>query len=413
MAHPGTKPRILVLTSTFPRWQGDTEPRFVLDLCRHLSDFADILVLAPHTPGAASTEVLDGVQVRRYQYFLRAWQGVAYDGGITARLRTNPLRLLQLPFFFFSLWWSTRRLIREWKPDVIHAHWIIPQGLVASFAAGKRLPVLCTSHGGDLHNLRSSIFKWLKAWTLGRCRRITVVSESMLQQVRKITTEVPADVIPMGTDLEGQFVPPQDANSRTGDELIFVGRLVEKKGLRYLLDALASLTERFPHLTLTVVGDGPAREELLTHAGQLGIGNRVKFLGGIRHQELPRLYQRAALAVFPFGDQEGFGLVVVEAMGCGCPVIASDVPAIRENVVAGTTGLLVPQKDPQALADAIEKALVDVRLRAALAAAALERVRARFDWIHVAERYRLVISACIEADEAALGSSVPRGLPGE
>ena len=406
MAPPGTKPRILVLTSTFPRWQGDTEPRFVLDLCRHLSDFADLLVLAPYTPGAARTETLEGIEVRRFRYFPRAWQGVAYEGGIAARLRANPLRVFQLPFFFASLWWSTRRMVREWKPDVIHAHWIIPQGLIACFAAGKRLPVLCTSHGGDLHNFRSWIFKWLKARTLNRCRRITVVSESMLQRVREITTEVPVDVIPMGTDLEGQFVPPQNAISRTANELIFVGRLVEKKGLRYLLDALASLAEQSPDIILTVVGDGPLRQEMLTYADQLGIGNRVKFLGGVRHQELPRLYQRAALAVFPFGDQEGFGLVVVEAMGCGCPVIASDVPAIRENIVADVTGVLVPQKDSKALAGAIERSLADNRFRAALAAAALERVRTRFDWRCVTERFRLVISACITADDAAVGSSV-------
>lgn len=415
MAQPGTRPRILVLTSTFPRWQGDTEPRFVLDLCRHLSDSADLLVLAPDTPGAAMTEVLEGVEVRRFRYFLRARQGVAYAGGITARLRANPLRVLQLPFFFISLWWVTRRLVREWKPDVIHAHWIIPQGLVACFAAGRNLPVLCTSHGGDLHNLRAWVFRWLKAWTLGRCRRITVVSTSMVPQVTQIAPGVPVDVIPMGTDLETQFVPPPDASSRRAhEELIFVGRLVEKKGLRYLLEAVALLSERRPSLTLTVVGDGPLKEQLLTRADQLGVGERIRFVGGIPHRELPGLYQRAALAVFPFvvardGDQEGFGLVVVEAMGCGCPVIVSDVPAIHENVVPGVTGLLVPQKDPEALAAAIDKSLAGRRLRTALAAAALERVRARFDWSPVAESYHLVIRACIEADDAAIGSSVSSG----
>lgn len=163
---------------------------------------------------------------------------------------------------------------------------------------------------------------------------------------------------------------------------------------------------------LTVVGDGPLREELLAQADQLGIGNRVRFVGGVLHRELPTLYQQATLAVFPFvvakdGDQEGFGLVVVEAMGCGCPVIASTVPAVRENIVQGVTGLLVPQKDPRALSEAIEKCLADDSFRAALAEAALERARAQFDWSGVAERYRQVIEASIRFDEEPTGRGVP------
>src|SRR5690606_22279057 len=93
------QPRILVVTSTFPRWPKDNEPRFILDLCRHLADFAEIRVLAPHAPGAAIEETLEGVDVTRFRYFFERWQSVTYAGGIVGRIRQNPWRLLQVPLF--------------------------------------------------------------------------------------------------------------------------------------------------------------------------------------------------------------------------------------------------------------------------------------------------------------------------
>lgn len=397
------KPRILVLTSTFPRWRGDTDPRFVLDLCRHLSESAEITVLAPHTAGAETEEVIEGVRVSRFRYFVVPWQSVAYQGGIVARLRANPIRVFQLPFFFAALWWSTVRFLREWQPDVIHAHWIIPQGLVACLAVGNRVPVLCTSHGGDLHYLSSTLFQKLKAWVLRRSRRITVVSSSMLADVEALAPRVPVDVIPMGTDLSTRFVPPERADERDDDEIVFVGRLVEKKGVRYLLDALAVLAQTRPRLKLTIAGDGPFRQALTQRARLLGIADRVTFLGGVPHRDLAALYRRAAVAVFPFviagdGDQEGFGLVVVEAMGCGCPVIASDIPAVRDTVQHDVTGILTPPKDPEALALSIEQCLSDESLRARLAHAALSVVRARFDWMPISKAYLHAVKECISAE---------------
>lgn len=393
------KPRILVLTSTFPRWAGDSEPRFVLDLCRHLAESADVRVLAPHTRGAAFEEVLEGVTVRRFRYFFTPWQSLAYSGGIMARVRANPLRLLLLPFFLVAFTRAVRAAVRDWSPDVIHAHWIIPQGLVAAFAGSAGAPVLCTSHGGDLQALQGAFFAKLKAWILRRCRYVTVVSESMVARVRALVPECRVEVIPMGTDLTMLFTP--SPISRDACHLLFVGRLVEKKGVRYLLDALGILVRRYPDLTLTIAGDGPLRSSLERRAAELGIVDRVHFLGGVPHSSLPDFYRRATLAVFPFvvaadGDQEGFGLVVVEAMGCGCPVIASDLPAVRSSIEPGVTATLVAPTDVAALAAAIAKYLDDPAERAKHADAALVRVHDRFDWHPIAGRYRRVIDSLME-----------------
>jgi glycosyltransferase involved in cell wall biosynthesis len=338
--------------------------------------------------------------VRRFRYFISKWQAIAYQGGIVARLREAPWRALQLPFFLVALWWATRKEIGAWKPDIIHAHWIIPQGFVACLAAGRRVPVLCTSHGGDLHGLRTSFFRWAKAWTLKHCRGVAVVSQSMVHHVKSIAPRVPIDVLPMGTDLTELFIPPADPATRRSHEIVFVGRLVEKKGVEYLLEAFDLLSQVQPELKLTIVGDGPLRGDINIKLSGMRQRHNVMLVGSLPHSSLPAIYRRATIAVFPFivasdGDQEGFGLVIVEAMGCGCPVIASDLPAIRQSIDNGITGILVPSRDTSALANAMHLCLADGPMRSRMAEAALDVVRKQFDWPVIAGQYWRIIESHI------------------
>ena len=126
---------ILVLTSTYSRWKNDTEPKFVDYLCQSLAKENTVHVIAPHARNAATEELLDGIKVFRFRYFLEPWQTLAYDGGILPNLKEKPLRFLLIPFFLASQWLLAVRLLRRHHYDIIHAHWIIPQGLVAILAA--------------------------------------------------------------------------------------------------------------------------------------------------------------------------------------------------------------------------------------------------------------------------------------
>lgn len=395
------RPRVLMLTSTLPRWEGDSEPRFVLDLAKHLSDDFDIELLAPHAPGAARSEVLEGVRVTRFRYWITRWQSVAYEGGISWRLKENRLRLLQVPFFMLSLGWHIlRRLSREPRVDLIHAHWIVPQGLVAVIARGlarRRVPVVCTSHGGDLFGLRGRMWTAIKRWVLHRCDAVTVVSNAMAERVREIAGEVEPAVIPMGTDLRNLFVPPKEPRKPPFNRLIFVGRLVEKKGVKYLLEAMALLCHAHPGIMLTIIGHGPLRASLEDQARDLDLSDFVRFVGAVPHIELPSFYRAADIAVFPFveastGDQEGFGLVMVEAMGCECAVIASNLPAVRDTVKHGETGVATIPGDPAALAQAIESVLESQDLASLIARTARSRAVERFDWTNIGLAYRNVLT---------------------
>lgn len=390
------RPKLLVLTSTFPRWEDDYQPAFVFELSRRLTDTFDITVLAPRAPGSKMREPMDGLQVIRFPYFFRRWENLAtHSGGILNRLQTNPLNYLLVPLFLFGELTALIRLMREKRFDLIHAHWLIPQGFIAVLALTwlhRRIPLLCTSHGGDLFALHSKIFQAAKRWTAKQSQALTVVSRAMERMV--VDMGVAPDkvhVISMGVDLKHRFTPDPKIE-RNSNEIIFVGRLVEKKGLQVLLEAMPKVLVKHPTVRLTVAGAGPLEKELFELARRLGISDKVDFLGMVSQEELPKLYRRAALAVFPFvvaksGDQEGFGLVQVEAMGCECPIIAGDLPAIHDIVIHEENGLIVPSGSAHALADTIIKLLDDPGLRARLAGEGRKRVVEQYDWEIVAEKY--------------------------
>ena len=126
------KKKLLVTASTFPRWTGDTEPRFVLDLASYMTDEFDVTVLVPAVPGAEEREVLDGVKVIRYHYFpVHKWETLCYPGAIVPRIREKKVRALLVPFLFISLYFHLWKLLPDY--DIVHAHWLIPQGIMQSF----------------------------------------------------------------------------------------------------------------------------------------------------------------------------------------------------------------------------------------------------------------------------------------
>ena len=391
--------RILVLASTYPRWPGDVEPGFVHELCKRLAQRFDVVALVPDAPGARPDGALDGVEVVRYRYAPRALQTLVAGGGIVANLRRAPWKWLLLPGFLLGQYFAARRLLRAQRFDAIHAHWLVPQGLVAR-ALGR--PFVVTSHGGDLYGLRGRPFAALKRFVAARAAGMTVVSGAMREEAQRLGL-APArlDVIPMGVDLRGRFVPDA-AVAREPDRLLFVGRLVAKKGLRHLLEALPAVLQRRPRVVLDIVGYGPEEPALRALAQQLGLGAAVRFLGARAQEELPNLYRRAALFVAPFvreasGDQEGLPVALMEAVACGCPVLAGDVRGIEDLLGAERARATVPAGDAAQLAASVLRLLDDP----AAAAASAARIRAfagdRFDWGRIAAAYGDFIESCVRS----------------
>lgn len=379
-----------MLTSTFPRWEGDSEPPFVFELCRRLDADFDVWVLAPHAPGAKTHETLSGLTVVRFRYFFERGETLAYRGGILANLRSNRLRYLLVPLFLVCQLAVLLRLLAQERFDIVHAHWLIPQGLVAVAARllSRRAPaLLCTAHGSDLHGLRGALFSTLKRLVMQRSDAVTVVSQTMKNHAVSLGAEPEKiSVISMGVDTANTFTPAEHP-ARRNNELLFVGRLTAQKGVELLVRAMPHVVTNRPDASLMIVGRGPHKKALQALSEALGVARNVKFLGAVANEKLPELYRRAAVLVFPSATEEGFGLVCVEALACECPVIASDPPAVREIVLNGETGLLFKQGDSDELGQKILALLADPTLRHSLGKAGRESVSQRFDWQLVVQRY--------------------------
>jgi len=398
------RPRILVTTSTFPRWSDDTEPAFVADLCYGLQQRGfDIDVLAPHAEGAQLQESMNGITVYRYRYSITGTQTLAYAGGILANLKHNPFKLLLVPLLLLGQTWALYKRLNTTDYELVHAHWLIPQGALCAFLLrlrrGKKPAMICTSHGGDLFGLDNPLFNAIKKWTISRCTYICVVSKAMQKRVMELgVPESKSRVMPMGVDLTGLFRPVPGVERRS-NRIIFVGRLVEKKGVSVLLSAMPEVVRQFPDTELIVVGDGPLRQALEQQVRQLDMGGHVHFYGSVTHAQLPELYSSAAIAVVPSivaasGDQEGLGLVIIEALGCGCAVVASSLAAISD-VIDEQTGCLVRPGDVADMIVNLSTLLNDTARCTQMAERGRASVMGRFDRSITDDKYYRLITECI------------------
>jgi glycosyltransferase involved in cell wall biosynthesis len=413
--------KLLVLASTFPRWRGDSRPAFVWDLARGVSDRFDVTVLAPGAAGAADVECWDGVTIRRYRYGWPASTQKLADGAIMPNLRHNRVLAAQVPPFLASQLWAAWRLAERERFNVIHAHWVIPQGVVAALVRARLgTPVVVTAHGADVYALRSAPVAALKRRALASSDHVTAVSRSVAGELMRLG--VPAgrlSVLPMGVDTV-LFTPAAASDRvrarlspRGGPALLFVGRLAEKKGAQYAIAAVAQVLRRHDDATLTVIGDGPQRTRLEVYAHRLGIAHSVQFWGAVPNADLPAVYASADVLLGPSvvekgGDTESFGVVFAEAMASGCAVVVTDVGGVSDLVTSGETGVLVPQRSARDLAEAALRILGDPAMKSSMRSAARARVIERFDHRQIHAAYGDIFAACAGADVRTQESEIER-----
>ena len=359
------KKRLLVTGSTFPRWEGDTEPRFILDYASAMTEYYNVVALVPMAPGAKTEEVMNGVKVKRFHYFpIHKWETLCYPGAIVPRIKEKKVRILLVPFLLIAQRHAIKKACKE--ADMVHAHWIIPQGIIQSTI--RNIPYVVTGHGGDVTSLNFQPIKGMKIQTLKKSKKITVVSKALMEYVNDIYTNDKTSIIPMGCDTTA-FSPDNRVENYFGQgekkAILFVGRLAEKKGVTYLIEAMKNVDNAI----LYIVGKGNLEDSLKEQAKELG--NKVVFLGPKTHNELPNIYASADVFVAPSitakdGDKEGFGLVIVEAMASGVPVVASRSGGIVDIIEHNKNGVLCEEKDVQGLSTAISAVLSDDKYRKSL-----------------------------------------------
>ena len=391
--------KILVTGTTFPRWKNDTEPSFVYELSGLLAKRGfEVIALLPHHKGAAKREIMGRVKIIRFPYFFTRFEKLCYEGGMIPNMKKHWYARFLMPLLVMSEIIYAFRIAKKEKIDAIHAHWIVPQGFVAAVIRKfTGIPYIVTAHAGDVFPLKNRFLKWFGKTALRSCFYCTVNSNATKQAVVEVANIPNVDVIPMGVDLKA-FSPSKKSSSIrkrlgiNGPFILTVGRMAEKKGFKYLIAAMPKILKRLPKAKLVLIGDGPDKEMLERLANELNLGSNVVFAGKVTHKELERWYPTADVFVLPSivtseGDTEGLGVVFLEAIASGTPIIGSNVGGIPDIIKHNKTGLLAPQNDTDALADAIIKVLTDSTLNRKLRKNAIDFVKERFTWDLVADRF--------------------------
>lgn len=385
--------RILHVVTAFPRHADDVITPWLVELIRRLRAAGhEVEVFCSAYRGGGNRE-LDGIPIHRFRYSPARLEDLTHDETVPERLKRGWRYRLALPCYLLGGMLGVWRLCRRRRYDIVQVHWPMPHALfgwVARAACGARLVV--TFYGVELRWVKSKM-TWLRGF-LARAATsadlVVAISEYTAAEVRELA-EVPITVIPYTTGLTG--VPEDDR--RTGPPspfpVLFVGRLVARKGVSTLLEAARRLAPTLD-LRVSVIGEGPERPALEAQIAREGLRHSVELRGRVPSAELVRAYRETGVLVLPAvvdarGDTEGLGVVLLEAMSCGTPVVASAIGGITDIVTPEETGLLVPPGDPAALAAAIRRLATDPALWRRLAQAGRRRFHQDFSWTAIARRW--------------------------
>jgi glycosyltransferase involved in cell wall biosynthesis len=354
-----------MLTTSFPRYEGDFAGNFIYELSQQLvADGVSVQVVAPADIGAVRDESMHGVAVSRFKYICSdGQQRIAYrDGGLPVTLQQGWRAKAQLLPFSLSFWSAALSQCR--KCDLIHAHWTLAGLMAVTQASVLRKPTVLTAHGSDINLARGKLLDRFNWHVLQAVDRITVVSDDLKDKI--IELGICADrvtVLPNAVN-EARFCPMArtKARHRLGLSpdcalILFVGSLIELKGVLDLVEAMSQVSAQISTVQLALVGGGYLRERLEDRVRELGLEKRVLFFGLQPSGEIPVWMNAADILVLP-SYSEGRPTVVLEAMACETAVVGTDIGGNRELIRSGETGLLAEVGNPLDLA---EKLLVLLR----------------------------------------------------
>lgn len=393
--------RVLIATSTFPIREGDGQARFVLDLASALSGHIDVIVLAPHALGAALSEKIGRVRVRRFRYFFPAsLERLSYGAGMRHNIDQSWLARVQIPFLLAAQVVAMTLTARESRVTVINAHWLIPQGLTAALVSRfLGIPMVLHVHAADVYFLRRRPLGGAIARFVVRSSAAVLADGSHVRDSLDALIGFPshATLRPMGVH---RYASPEFESKTPDVELpeefvAFVGRLVEKKGLEYLIRAMAEVRLGQPTIELVVVGTGPLESDLRGLARELGLDRVTHFLGARPHAQAMAVMKRALVVCVPSiidssGETEGMPTVVLEGMAAGVPVVGSEVDGIPDVLKHAENGWLVPPANSAALAVGLLRALSDSS-RAGVISAGMATA-GQHEWERVAEEYSALLA---------------------
>ena len=398
---------ICVLTHTYPRFTDDINAPFVEHLMEEIARRGEtVSVLTAFDPAWARTPDDHTVDLRTYKYI---WPDrlhiLGYSRTIEGNVRFRKRVMLLSPFLFAGAYRAFMNLVREKKPDILHAHWILPNGWIAGQVSRRTgIPLIIQTHGSDVFTAeKNPLFKRMAVSAARQASYITAPSPDMIDRMAALGIDrgkiglvpnaVQADFGSAVTDREAQALRREIGIPEGNRVVLAMGRMVHVKGFDYLLDAFAPVARNHADVTLVLAGGGVLYADLLKKAENLGIAGRVIMPGPVMRDRVPRYYRMADLFVVPSvrhesGAVDGLPVVVPEAMAVGLPVVASAVGGIPVLIRDGSNGILVAQRDVPALSSAMERLLGDPGLRQRFGERSRRIIREAVNYPNLADHFR-------------------------
>ncbi len=396
--------RILVIASTFPSSDDDPVPDFVKQQVIALKRQNPALmftVLAPHDRRSRTRRFTKHAAYDEYRFHYVwpfAMEKLA-GRGIMPALKANAFNYLLVPFLFVGEFVSLFRLTRRLKPDLLYAHWFTPQAINARWVgAVTKTPFVFTTHASDVDVWHKIPFIGTRIvrGNVRKAQAFTAVSRRSMAKLERFflpdewrTLSKRGEIIPMGVNLPDITVHQPTASTKT---ILFMGRLAEKKGVRYLLDAFKNIAYEYPDARLVIAGDGPLKSSLERHAETIGVSAQVSFVGYVTGAKKEVLLKDAYLYAVPSiittsGDAEGLPVSLMEGLAHGKVCVATNESGADDILTVGKDGFLVPQKDTAALADALRKSLSLSAQNYRMISKSSQATAEQFSWPAVATRH--------------------------
>lgn len=378
-----------MITTTYPRFEGDTAAPFIASIAEGMVSLGhSVDIVLPFHP-KLETGTRNGVRLHAYRVPGDSREPLwGFAQSLQADVRLKRKALLIAPLAIHNTYRAALKVVSANKPDLVHAHWALPNGFVGMRLAGKiRRPLLVSLHGSDMFLARTNpIFRRFAARVLKSAAAVTACSPDLKEQAEQISGRT-VHLVEYGveTTVFHPTATPPSQNNIQNRTVFAVGRLVHKKGFVYLLDAFAKIHPYYSDSMLTIAGSGPLLQQLQDRAQALGLSKYVKFPGELDRKRLPEFFRQATLTAVPsvtdeYGNRDGLPNVVLEAMSSGSAVVASNIPGIQNVIQDGREGLIVPEADVDALAAALDRLMKEPELRETLGRNARKKTVEQLSW---------------------------------